>query len=212
MMFCCDKKKDKHLTEETANEFGVFCRHSNPEFDFKQLNDVPEDALIFTVKGLSGRTVGYGARNDRHPWLYRPITPGLTTGYSLFGVDLTADEIINEQYAILVEGAFDAMILYQEGIKNVVGGYGVRLTQCQAALLASLCPTVFVMYDADKAGVRAGYESIKMLRDMGTKVVIVSGHDKDPDEYILEHGADKVLKLCLDQLDNTESDQLQMRL
>lgn len=57
------------------------------------------------------------------------------------------------QRVVLVEGPFDAMRVWQTGLRSVVALLGDRLSPAQAELLATV-PEVVVMLDGDRAGLK----------------------------------------------------------
>ncbi len=97
--------------------------------------------------------------------------------------------------AIVVEGYFDLISLYQAGIKNVVAVSGTGFTTDQAALLARFCERIVLLYDSDSAGIKAAFRACGVLYDSGVEPRIIrlpKGHD--PDSFAREAGKEGLLK------------------
>src|SRR5262249_17679501 len=97
-----------------------------------------------------------------------------------------------QRFAILVEGYFDFVIPYQEGVHNIVAGLGTALTEHQTRLLARYMerPRIIVNFDPDSAGVAATKRSLELLLEQAYRVNILSLPDgEDPDTFVGKHGA-----------------------
>src|SRR5258707_1312443 len=109
--------------------------------------------LIFPVFDAQGKPIAFGGRTldpEGEPkYLNSPETPAYTKGRHLYGLHLTPDEIRKENKAILVEGYFDLIPLYQLGVRNIVASLGTALTSEQAKLIARFARKVVVNYDGD---------------------------------------------------------------
>jgi DNA primase len=106
-------------------------------------------------------------------------------GSMFFGLNGAKDEIKQKQDAIIVEGEFDAISLFMEGIKNVVAIKGTALTENQVNLLARFTPKVTLCLDQDNAGFEATRRSLEAIEKKGlTTSIIVVREGKDPDEAI----------------------------
>lgn len=113
-------------------------------------------------------------------WLYNE--EGIARGQAKGGV-------------LIVEGEFDLMSCWQAGIKNVVSpasgkdSYGVWLE-----LLDSI-PKVYICYDNDKPGKKAGYElSERVGMDKCFEVIYPNGI-KDANEYFKSNDVEKYKEL-----------------
>jgi DNA primase len=84
-----------------------------------------------------------------------------------------------------VEGEFDMISLFMEGIKNVVAIKGTALTENQVNLLARFTPKVTLCLDQDNAGFEATRRSLEVIEKKGlTTAIIITKDGKDPDEAI----------------------------
>lgn len=73
-------------------------------------------------------------------------------GKSLFGLSHTKNAIRQKSKAYIVEGNFDVITAYQNGMKNVVASSGTFLTKTQMLLLSRYTNTANILFDNDSAG------------------------------------------------------------
>jgi DNA primase len=151
--------------------------------------------LIVPVMDIQGRPIAFGGRTlkgEDAKYINSPETAAYVKGRSLFGLNLTRDEIRRQGYAILVEGFLDLIVPYQFGIRNIVASLGTALTPEQVKLLARFARKVVVNYDGDRAGVQAAKKAIETLlaEDLEVKVLVLPDN-ADPDEFIRRSGANE---------------------
>jgi DNA primase len=139
------------------------------------------------ILGFSGRLLdekkGFGGKyiNTRDTLIYHKRE-------HFFGLNITKEAIRKANQAILVEGEFDVMSCFQNGISNVIAVKGTALTEQQVNLLSRYAEKVTVCFDGDSAGQEAIKRSLPLLSKKGlntTVIVIPSG--KDPDEALRIH-------------------------
>ena len=162
--------------------------------------------LMVPIRTLSGRIVGFGGRvlpGDEGPkYINSPETEIYKKGKILFGLDLSKDAIREKNEAIVVEGYFDLISLYQAGIKNVVAVSGTGFTSEQAQLLARFCDHIVLLYDSDSAGVRAAFRACGVLYNHGIEPKLIRlPKGLDPDAFVRERGAHSLLKHVADATD-----------
>ena len=140
------------------------------------------------MTGFSGRALN---DIDMPKYLNTKETAVYHKGSMFFGLNIAKDEIKQKQDAIIVEGEFDAIALFMEGIKNAVAIKGTALTENQVALLASFTPKVTFCLDQDNAGFEATRRSLEVLEKKGlTTSIIVIKDGKDPDEALKNNPAE----------------------
>lgn len=104
---------------------------------------------------------------------------------------------------ILVEGAFDVAILWQEGFCNATCAFGTHLTQTQIAQLSDRPGrAVFIAFDSDhnRAGESAARALGRRLREAGLEVRIVSlPAGQDPNSFFLSGATADDFRGCLEQ-------------
>ena len=91
---------------------------------------------------------------------------------------------------LVVEGYFDVLRLIGAGIESVVAPMGTALTEEQAKLVRRYTQRVFLLYDSDKAGLKATFRSGDELLQQGASVQVVTlPEGEDPDTFVRTHGA-----------------------
>jgi len=130
----------------------------------------------------------------------------------LFNLDKAKNEIRRANLVYIVEGYFDAIILSQQGIRNVVATCGTALSEHHLALLYRYCDNIVLMLDGDNAGMLASekmLEKIKANEMTGYRLILPDNYD--PDIFIIEFGLD-VFNQIADQLMQNESKMLKIKL
>ena len=166
-----------------------------------KLYDFFRGRIIFPLFDHRGNVTGFSARalndNDLPKYINTKETPVYHKGSMFFGLKEAKDEIKQKKDAIIVEGEFDAISLYREGIKNVVAIKGTALTENQVNLLARFTPKVTLCLDKDSAGFEATKRSLEVIEKKGLITSIIPLKDaKDPDEAVKKNpaGFKKALK------------------
>jgi DNA primase len=78
----------------------------------------------------------------------------------------------------------DVIQLVQSGIKNVVASGGTALTYQQIRLIHRFTENINLLYDGDKAGIKAAMRGIDMMLEEGLNVRIILLPDgEDPDSF-----------------------------
>jgi DNA primase len=157
--------------------------------------------VIFPIADSQNRVIAFGGRalSDEEPkYINSPETTIYVKGKNLFGLAQAKGEIRRLGYAILVEGYFDCVMLFQEGFRNVVATLGTALTESQVRLLGRYMeqPRVIVTFDPDLAGQEAALRSIEVLLSGGFQVSILRiPGGLDPDQFVRERGAAQLSSL-----------------
>lgn len=154
-----------------------------------RLYDFFRGRIIFPLFDHRGNVTGFSARalddNNQPKYLNTKETAVYHKGSMFFGLNGAKEEIKQKQDAIIVEGEFDMISLFMEGIKNVVAIKGTALTENQVNLLARFTPKVTLCLDQDNAGFEATRRSLEVIEKKGlTTAIIVTTEGKDPDEAI----------------------------
>jgi len=159
--------------------------------------------LMFPIYDLRGRVIGFGGRvipsgtktDEEAKYVNSPDSPIYNKGYSIYGINVTKDDIKKARTAVLVEGNVDLITCWQYGIKNVVCPLGTALTSNQAKIIHRFADNVVIAFDRDNAGNTATARSVDILKDEGLSVK-VSRYEggKDPDEALKAKGAESFIK------------------
>lgn len=107
----------------------------------------------------------------------------------VFGLNFSYKEIINKNKVIIVEGQFDCITSYINGIKNIAAISGAKFTPENVANLLRYTNNFCVALDNDSAG-ECGLKKITTMASKYninlTRLIIPQGY-KDIDSYIKEN-------------------------
>ncbi|OGP88657.1 MAG: DNA primase [Deltaproteobacteria bacterium RBG_19FT_COMBO_43_11] len=155
--------------------------------------------LIFPIENIFGEVVAFGGRildKGEPKYLNSPESPVYIKGKNLYGLNKTKEEIRKKGFAIIVEGYFDLISLWNTGICNVVATLGTALTREHLGLLRRYTVDVVALFDSDVAGRKALDRSLELFlgMNMRARALILPG-DFDPDDYLKKFGKDKLEEL-----------------
>ena len=154
--------------------------------------------VIFPVHTISGKVVAFGGRilqNNAKAAKYvnSPESEIYHKSDHLYGLYFAKQAIIQKDHCILVEGYLDVISMYQAGIQNVVASSGTSLTTGQIKLIHRFTNNVTLLYDGDKAGIKASIRGIDMLLEEGMNInVVLLPEGEDPDSYAQSHSTEEV--------------------
>jgi DNA primase len=185
----------KHkFSSEALTKSGLFLDNE------KGYMDRFRERIIFPIHNHFNKIVGFAGRiytdnNKTAKYMNSPETPIYNKSKILYGLNLNKNAIIDSKSVIVVEGYLDLIQLYQAGITNVVAVSGTAFTEGHATAISKLCKTIYLAYDADKAGqeaaIRAGYIILK--NNMEPKIICMPD-GLDPDDWIQNEGPEPFKK------------------
>jgi len=153
--------------------------------------------ITFPIEGLSGRVVAFGGRilegdgKDAPKYLNSPESPIYHKGQTLYGLSWARNAIRREECALVVEGYMDALSLAAHGFENVVAPLGTALTAEQAKLLGRYSPRILLLFDSDRAGLKATFRAGDVLLEAGLHPAVVTlPPGEDPDSLVRSEGAE----------------------
>lgn len=161
----------------------------------RQLMDNYRGRVIFPIHNHSGKVMGFGARilktNDKAPkYINSPENEIYIKSKILYGSYFARTAIDKVDECLLVEGYTDVISLHQAGIENVVASGGTSLTVDQLRLIKKYTNNLTIVYDGDKAGVKAALRGLDLALEEGLNVKLVLIPDnEDPDSYVNKVGA-----------------------
>jgi DNA primase len=158
--------------------------------------------LIFPIENVFGEIVAFGGRileKGEPKYLNSPESPVYIKGRNLYGLQKTKEEIRKKGFALIVEGYFDLISLWNAGIGNVVATLGTALTRDHLELLRRYTVEVVALFDPDEAGRKALDRSLELFLGMSmrAKALVLPG-GFDPDDYVKKFGKDKLEELIAD--------------
>ena len=143
--------------------------------------------LMFPIYDASGRVAGFGGRvigAGEPKYLNSPETIAFTKGRMLYGLNWSRNAIRKADRVLLVEGYFDLVRLVVAGVEEVIAPLGTALTTEQAALIVRHSKNAFLVYDSDKAGLKATFRAADELLRHGASVRVVTlPTGEDPDTF-----------------------------
>jgi DNA primase len=150
--------------------------------------------IIFPIKNISRQVAGFGGRvvdRGEPKYLNSSDSSYFTKGKLLYGFEASRMAIAREKTAILVEGYLDLLALAQVGIVNVVATCGTAFTIDQAKLIRRGAKNVLLVFDGDKAGLKAAVRSadVALRNGLEPKIVSLQG-GKDPADVVIGDGVD----------------------
>jgi DNA primase len=155
--------------------------------------------LIFPIENIFGEIVAFGGRvmeKGEPKYLNSPESPVYIKGKNLYGLNKTKEEIRKKGFALIVEGYFDLISLWNAGIGNVVATLGTALTREHLELLRRYTIEVVALFDPDEAGRKALDRSLELFLSMRMRArALILPEGCDPDDYIKKHGKDKLNEL-----------------
>lgn len=154
--------------------------------------------VIFPIQSSSGRTIGFGGRalhvgERTAKYVNSPESEIYHKSATLYGIAQAKGEIIKKDCSILVEGYLDVLQMHQLGVRNVVASSGTSLTVEQTRMLYRFSKHVVVLYDGDKAGIKAALRGLDIFLTEGFAVRVALLPDgQDPDDYAKSHTLEEV--------------------
>jgi len=157
--------------------------------------DTFRDRLMFPIRDMQGRIVGFGGRllgEGDAKYLNTPETAVFSKGRLLYGLDRAREEIARTGTALVVEGYTDVIRCHEHGFTNAVASLGTALTADHLRLLRRMgADRAVLVFDADEAGLRAAERGLEILfeEDFPGAVVTLEG-GLDPCDFLAERGAE----------------------
>ena len=162
------------------------------------------DRVIFPIKSMSGRILGFGGRilgssKNLAKYINSPETLIYQKSKVLYGIYESKQSIVKNDNCFLVEGYTDVIKMHQSGISNVVASSGTALTENQIRLINRLTKNITVVFDGDAAGSRAALRGIDLILSQGMNVKICNlPENEDPDSFVSERSLKEVESYLLE--------------
>ena len=175
----------KGYTRENLVKTGLCYEKENDH----TLRDRFRGRVIFPVHSLSGKVVAFGGRIMNADakvakYVNSPESIIYSKSRELYGLYQAKQAIVRKDRCFLVEGYADVISMFQSGVENVVASSGTSLTPGQIRLIHRFTNNITVLYDGDKAGIKASLRGIDMLLAEGMNVkVLLLPDGEDPDSF-----------------------------
>ncbi|OGK18849.1 DNA primase [Candidatus Roizmanbacteria bacterium RIFCSPHIGHO2_02_FULL_40_13b] len=144
--------------------------------------------IVFPLKDSRGNILGFSGRaietdDGGAKYINTPETEIYHKRETLFGIDISKESIRRSESVILVEGEFDMIACFREGVENAVAIKGSAVTRDQLLVISRLCKHIILALDADFSGSETIKRAIKDAQILDFKIeVAVPKNGKDPDE------------------------------
>lgn len=152
--------------------------------------------VIYPITDAMGLVIGFGGRvlDDTEPkYKNSPETEVFSKRENLYAWEFASAS--SHEHIILCEGYMDVISMHQAGFDNAVASLGTALTEEQAQTIKSVADYVIILYDTDGPGRKATARAIEILRGAGIQAYVSDTLPaKDPDEFIVKYGAEKLQK------------------
>lgn len=200
----------KYLRDRGYEETELLAAGLLVEKDDSANYDRFRNRLIFPIRNIQGKILGFGARalDDSLPkYLNSPQTLIFDKSSILYGIDRAKTAIRLKDQAVIVEGYMDVIAAHQHGWENVVASMGTAITDKQLSILKNLTRNLILALDADTAGEEAVSRSSEVVDKMlpvppsfygwvkyedaynAEVKILILPRGKDPDDVIKEDAA-----------------------
>lgn len=157
--------------------------------------------IMFPLFDSSGRVIGYSGRlfeteknkseeskeSNAPKYLNSPDGELFNKSDILYGYHRAKEGIRKFGYAILVEGQLDMLMSHQAGFNNTVATSGTALTKQHLDKIKRLTDNIMIVYDGDKAGLKASLRAWELALSLGMDVKIGNlPRGEDPASLILK--------------------------
>ncbi|MBI5586623.1 MAG: toprim domain-containing protein, partial [Deltaproteobacteria bacterium] len=140
------------------------------------------------VVAFGGRTLG----EDSPKYLNSPESLLFSKGRLLYGLAQARPAIRERKQVLIVEGYFDLLTLYRQGLRQTVATLGTALGPQQVRRLKGLAEELILIYDGDPAGQQAALRSVSVFHQEGVSARIrMLPPADDPDTYVSRVGAER---------------------
>ena len=155
--------------------------------------------VMFPIIDVRGNVVGFGGRKldgEGAKYINSPESIVYNKSKVLFALNFAKKH--SSDHIMITEGYMDVISLHQAGFTSAVAGCGTALTLDQAQMAARYSKNIYLCYDSDEAGQKAARRAIDLFSSIDCNLKVLTVPDgKDPDEFIVKHGAAEFVELFL---------------
>ncbi len=154
------------------------------------------DRIIFPIRDLRGRVIGFGGRvmgDEKPKYLNSPETNVFHKGRELYGFYEARQANRDLQKVLVVEGYMDVIALAQQGITNAVATLGTATSTDHLHSLFKHTSQVIFCFDGDNAGRQAAWRALENAlptMENGRQIrFLFLPQGEDPDSLVRQEGA-----------------------
>ncbi|MDR0693149.1 MAG: DNA primase [Puniceicoccales bacterium] len=175
---------------------GIFYAREN-ETDPRRFMGRFNSRLTIPIRNIQGKIIGFSARfvdamgqqnnfSDAK-YINSPATEIFQKGSILFGLDRARQYLEPNGTFWMVEGQFDAIRCWDNGIDTAIAPQGTAVTDAQLITLRRHSVHLNCMLDGDNAGLKAAERLLAMAMAAGLDVkFFILPEGQDPDSYFCE--------------------------
>lgn len=163
--------------------------------------DTFRSRVTFPILDERNRIIGFGGRlmpstskerdspNKAPKYLNSPETPLYEKSKVFYGMPHALAQLRQTKEAVIVEGYFDVIGLWQAGVRRALATCGTALTEFHVKRLMHLVNRVVLLFDGDAAGIAAAGKVFPLFVNSGLDVQVVAlPAGEDPDTFALKYG------------------------
>ena len=189
-------KKERELAIKVGLKLKII--HPDKKFQDKYF-DTFRDRIMFPIFDAQNNPMGFTSRATKANQVPKYLNSSESLTFIkkklLYGVHLAKSEIRNKDQIILCEGNMDVISLHQKGFKNAVAIMGTAYNASLTPIIKSLSKNVILALDSDQAGLEASRRVNQFFLKEGIIPKGISfSPDKDPDEFLNNHGPLELIK------------------
>ncbi len=138
--------------------------------------------LMFPIFDSAGRPIAFSGRlldptsqnatAGAAKYINSPEGPLFNKSSVLYGYDRAKNPIREQNYAILVEGQMDLLMMHQAGLRNTIASSGTALSEEHLKILKRSSENLLLAYDGDGAGLKAAIRAWNLALSMGMEIKI----------------------------------------
>ena len=189
----CEYLENKGVSSKLAEQAGLLVERTGKS---QGHYDRFRGRVMIPIEDVDGHVIAFGGRimgTGEPKYMNSPESAVYTKGNTLYGLARTREAIREKGFALLVEGYFDLIALWNAGIPNVVAMLGTALTRAQVDLIRRYTARVVAVFDPDEAGRKALARSLELFLagNVHARVVILP-EGYDPDDFVRINGREKM--------------------
>lgn len=152
--------------------------------------------LVFPICDVQGRVVAFSCRllrERKHTGKYvnSPETAIFKKSNILYALNHARSHIVKStpRRALICEGQIDVIRCHACGFNTAIASQGTAFTEEHVSILKRYADTVDLLFDGDKAGVKAAIRTLGYFLAQGIPVRIVNlPEGEDPDSFLIHKG------------------------
>jgi DNA primase len=165
------------------------------EKDSGKTYDRFRNRIVFPIRDVRGRTIGFGARtlgDDKPKYLNSPETTIFNKGQELYGLYECRQIRQPLKRFLVVEGYMDVVALHEFGLHYAVATLGTATSPTHLQKMFKIAPEVIFCFDGDQAGLKAAKrgleQSLPILEDGQQIRFLFLPDGEDPDSMVRKEG------------------------